>query len=401
MKTSTRALFLLTFTLAFAIPLLAARQQTTPTPTAPAPTAPSPSPGANPEPAPSAPAAPAAPTAPTPPPAPETPQPAQPAPEPTPAAPTAPTLPETAPGTQPTPISAAQAPTRPPVVSASPTRGRLGAYIPVTSANTPLGFHPDFAKAGGWEGFARDLEPRLREGRYTTALVWRPHGQRPGGMMPLDAMLYLSPTAADPIERAAADERAFIASLKHIKAVLDTNAGAPNRGELWVYLGNLEQAGPNEKALRDLPAEERIERIKRVLHPLRAAGVDGVAVDASGPAAKGSIEEETAKLILAEGFALVGYEGWAEKGKSEHWCEDPRYTGFLMSYWYSERSKFYPEKSKVRGRLALINTATLGQRKWSANKDESIAFIRDATANGFDVYVDVWSISEMMKSQRR
>ena len=51
--------------------------------------------------------------------------------------------------------------------------------------------------------------------------------------MPFDSMLFLNPASADPLERAAADERAFVSALKRIKATLDTNAGSPNSGELW------------------------------------------------------------------------------------------------------------------------------------------------------------------------
>lgn len=282
-------------------------------------------------------------------------------------------------------------------IAAPVAKGRLGAYIPITSAATPNGFHPDFAKFGGWGGQEVDQTRRLRDGKYTTALVWRPHGMRANGHMPVDAMLYLSATSADPIERAAADERAFVDYLRALKTVLDENAGGPGKGELWVYLGNFEQAGVGEIPMRSRQKAERDERLRRVLHPLKVAGVDGVAIDASGPATKGSIEENAAQLILAEGFRFVGYEGWAEKrisGSLAAWTTDPRMTGFLMGYWSSDAPQLYPERSGVRGKLAYINSGVLGKREAATKDADRKAFISRQTAAGIDVYEDVyWATS--------
>jgi len=275
--------------------------------------------------------------------------------------------------------------------------GRLGAYIPVTSAATPLGYHPDFAKNGGWKGFADEMVIRIRDGKFTTALVWRPHGKRPHptdvnkGEMPLDAMLYLNPTSADPIERAAADERAFVAAMRRIKNQLDGNAGGRDRGELWVYLGSLFGHGLGETPMNARTPAEFAARLDRVLHPLQAAGVDGVAVDATGSAKADSREAETCRMILAKGFALTGYEGWADKGKSEHWCEDQRYTGFLMATWSSEAHKLYPAKASVMGRLAYINCGKPGKREWATTEQERRDFVTTQTANGIDVYLDIWT----------
>ena len=290
--------------------------------------------------------------------------------------------------------------TQPAPLPAAPTAristGRLGAYIPVTSANTTLGYNPDFANFGGWKGFADEMTTRIREGQFTTALVWRPHGRRPNEAMPLDAMLYLSPTSADPIERAAADERAFVAAMRRIKNQLDGNAGGRDRGELWVYLGSLFGHGLGETPMNARTPAEFAARLDRVLHPLQAAGVDGVAVDATGSAKADSREAETCRIILAEGFALTGYEGWADKGKSEHWCQDARYTGFLMAHWDSEKDRLYPPLDKVRGRLAYINCANLSAKptdkdKWAKDKQQRIDFISARKAQGFDVYLDIWT----------
>jgi len=269
--------------------------------------------------------------------------------------------------------------------------GRLGAYIPVTSAATTLGYHPDFAKNGGWKGFADEMVIRIREGQFTTALVWRPHGKRANGDMPLDAMLYLSPTSADPIERAAADEREFVAAIRRIKNQLDGNAGGRDRGELWIYLGSLFGHGVGETPMNARTPADFASRLARVLHPLEAAGVDGVAIDATGSARGDSREAEASRLVLEHGFALTGYEGWADKGKSEHWCEDQRYTGFLMAHWSSEAHKFYPAKASVRGRLAYINCGKPDKREWATTDQERHNFVTTQTANGIDVYLDIWT----------
>lgn len=281
-----------------------------------------------------------------------------------------------------------------PVSAPYKSAGRLGAYIPVTSANTTLGYNPNFANFGGWKGFADEMTTRIREGQFTTALVWRPHGKRANGEMPLDAMLYLSPTSADPIERAAADERAFVAAMKRIKAALDANAGSQlsgNTGELWVYLGSLFGHGVGETPMNARTPDEFVERLCRVLHPLKVAGVDGVAVDATGSAKSDGAEAEACRIILAEGFALTGYEGWADKGKSEHWCQDARYTGFLMAHWSSEAHKLYPAKANVRGSLAYINCGKPGKREWATTEQERRDFVTTQTANGIDVYLDIWT----------
>ena len=286
--------------------------------------------------------------------------------------------------TQPAPLPAAP--------SAHISTGRLGAYIPVTSAGTVYGYHPDFAKNGGWSGFAAEMEIRIARDKWTTALVWRPHGKRANGDMPLDAMLYLSPTAADPIERAAADERAFVSSMIRIRAALDAHAGGTGRGELWVYLGSLFGHGVGETPMNARTPADFAERLRRVLHPLKVAGVDGVAVDATGSAKANTLEAEACRIILAEGFALTGYEGWADKGKSEHWCEDQRYTGFLMATWASKAATLYPPRSSVRGRLAFINCPDPNKPgEWAKNKAQRASFVAAQTAQGIDVYTDIWT----------
>lgn len=296
------------------------------------------------------------------------------------------------------------------------TKGRLGAYIPITSASGPFGFNPTFATTNGWDGQADDQVRRILEGRFATATVWRPHGDREAlatpslengsldprgrnfrgrGAMPLDAMLYLDPMSFDPTERAAADERAFIRYLTRLKNALDDVAGGPGMGELWVYLGNLTQAGNMELALNARSTADRKERIRRVMHPLLVADVDGVVIDAAGPAKSNSLESQTCKMLLDMGFKRVGYEGWAEKGKSEHWITDQRHTGFLMAYWASDAERFYAAKEMVRGGLAYINCGEPNERAWSKRTESSIAFIAKAKDEGIDVYLDIWSATNL------
>lgn len=281
--------------------------------------------------------------------------------------------------------------------SALPTEN-LWAYIPVTSAGTPLGYHPDFAKNGGWIGFGKDMAARIREGGFTGAVVWRPHGKRPNGSMPVDAMLHLRRDSVDPIERAAADERAFVTCLRMLRSAVDDAAkaaGDPDgRGELWVYLGNEYQAGENETPLAQQSKQRRGQIIRRVLHPMKIAGVDGVAFDASGNAGPTSISAEMAQIAFDEGFAFVGYEGWSDKAKPAalaQWTSDPRMTGFLMGVWYSERDRLYPPSEKVAGRLAVLNPGKRGAREWAATPAERRASVIEMLENGHIVVFDVWT----------
>lgn len=274
----------------------------------------------------------------------------------------------------------------------------LGAYIPVTSAGTRLGYHQDFAKYGGWIGFGKEMAGRIREGQFTAVLLWRPHGIRPNGAMPFDAMLHLRADSSDANERAAADERAFVTCLRMIREAVDDVAKARRmpggRGEVWVYLGNTYQAGENETPIGSQSRTRQPQIVRRVLHPLKLGGVDGVAIDAAGNALGNSLEAAIAQQVLDEGFAFVGYEGWSDKtkpGAVNQWTKDPRMTGFLMGYWYSERDRLYPPSDKVRGQLAIINPGKPGARAWATTRDERRDSIAAAMIAGHRTFIDIWT----------
>ena len=304
--------------------------------------------------------------------------------------------------------------------------GAVGRYIQVTGNVGPFGFPPDFVKLGGWRAWGKRVADELREDQMYKVFLWLPEGntsplgwrllQTPRGgeiydkSRPLpsglklifDAGLYRHRSSNDEFERAVADNQAKTDALLTIRAAVDDVARTlqipGGKGEVWVYFGNLFDAGdrPEHIPLAKRQPAVRAARVKRLLAPYKAGKVDGIAIDATSGAAPDSVEWEVARQILLD-FPLVGCELWPVKGPSAQWGKDPRVTGFARGDWWYRRDdptmvpNFFP-REEVAGHLGVLcvakpdNAAGTHGTIENVSRDEALRFIRDAASEGYDVY---------------
>lgn len=265
----------------------------------------------------------------------------------------------------------------------------LGAYIGISSGGGYRGFNPAFV---GWADQEETIANFLREGEYTRAMLWRPWGEESQGDMPLDAFLNVRNTDND-FARLIGDEGALARALQTWANVLKENAAALGADEtdLVMYVGNIVQCAPDgdpgDVKLADVPLGVFWRRAANCLRRWAKCGVTTLALDNSGPYGLGTRQEFIQRLAFRLGYRRFGYEGWAEAGVSDHWCDDGRHTGYMLrNFWALRNHPVFTPHSRAfdaGGRLAVLLT-------YGDTEGETLDFIEDVLSNGYECWPDMY-----------